>query len=114
VETHTRWSLYEVGSSDGLPRSSTVPRIIRYSPGLGQDYRAGVEIIQLDMELSVTTEAFFYDNGTRLTRIGNGTRADVPVDCPTSSYTWPVYVFRAQGGNGHLALGFLASGFGRW
>jgi hypothetical protein len=50
-----------------------------------------VEIIQLDMELSVTTEAFFYDNGTRLTRIGNGTRADVPVDCPTSSYTWPVY-----------------------
>ncbi|KAF1845120.1 uncharacterized protein K460DRAFT_376610 [Cucurbitaria berberidis CBS 394.84] len=69
----------------------TVPKIRRYSPRMSTEYRAGIELLQFNEDIATIASKFFYDNGTQPIRFGNGTRADIPINCPTSNCTWPIY-----------------------
>jgi hypothetical protein len=91
VEMQTRWTLLDVENASGMLLLSTVPRVTHYSPRVSMEYRDGVELLQKNEELLTVANSFFYDNGTQPTRFGNGTRADIPVNCSTSNCTWPIY-----------------------
>jgi hypothetical protein len=65
--------------------------VTRYEPQPVLIFRDGVKIAQQDKDLQNAAEKFFYDNGTQPMPFGNGTRADIPLSCPTSNCTWPSY-----------------------
>jgi hypothetical protein len=44
-----------------------------------------------DRNLAPVAREFFYRNGTQPVPFGNGTRPDIPLSCPTSNCTWPLY-----------------------
>lgn len=62
-----------------------------YDPGLGTTYQGGARLAQQDLDLQSITNKFFFDNGTQPIPFGNGTRADIPLSCPTSKCTWTPY-----------------------
>jgi hypothetical protein len=72
-------------------QNSSIPIVVQYNPVVPKEFRAGVEILQGNIDMSATLDKFFYDNGTQPQAFGNGTRADIPLSCPTSNCTWPEY-----------------------
>jgi hypothetical protein len=83
VEFPDRWAL--------LPTSGAIPRVVRYEPVYPLEMRHGWEEDQCDKELYQVMNGFFYGNGTQPVPFGNGTRPDIPLSCPTSNCTWPMY-----------------------
>lgn len=82
VELPERWTLQDEGF---------VPKVIYYErPGYGE-VEDGQYTFEDDENLVALMQAFFFDNGTQVRSSGNGTRADIPVTCPTSNCTWPSY-----------------------
>jgi hypothetical protein len=71
VELPERWSLQNT--------TSTIPRSIRYDPGLGKEFRSGFPIATHDPDLFQVLEKFAYGNGTQAEPYGNGTRPDIPL-----------------------------------
>ena len=51
----------------------------------------GYETVQYDVFIYPYVRPFFYSNGTQPVPLGNGTRPDIPLTCPTSTCNWPVY-----------------------
>ncbi|KAH7350469.1 hypothetical protein BKA66DRAFT_541071 [Pyrenochaeta sp. MPI-SDFR-AT-0127] len=78
-----RWTLQ---SSPGV-----LPTTSQYTPDIPKVYIEGVEIVSDDKEMFYVLEKFAYGNGTQPIPFGNGTRPDIPLSCPTSNCTWPVY-----------------------
>jgi hypothetical protein len=72
-------------------QNSSIPTVTTYNPTVPKEFRAGVEIVQSNIDMVGTLDKFFYDNGTQPQAFGNGTRADIPLSCPTSNCTWPEY-----------------------
>jgi hypothetical protein len=70
---------------------SFIPKITQYDPQYNVIDRAGVAILEPTEDLSATAAQFFFGNGTQAVPFGNGTRADIPLSCPTSNCTWPQY-----------------------
>jgi hypothetical protein len=91
VEMPTMWTLFAMDSGSEALQSSTLPKVVRYSPRPSVEYRAGVEVVQNNLDIVALADAFFYDNGTQPFRLGNGTRADIPINCLTGNCTWPPY-----------------------
>jgi hypothetical protein len=77
----TRWTLYG---------SSSAPQVIRYEPHYVKEFMNGDEATQPDQAFMTIADAFFTSNGTKPVVLGNGTRPEIPLSCPTSNCTWPV------------------------
>lgn len=74
-----------------LQGASSIPKVQRYEPEFSREIRAGLISALPDQRIQAVTDAFFYGNGTQSFRFNNGTRPDIPLSCPTSNCTWPVY-----------------------
>ncbi|KAH6472131.1 hypothetical protein HBI59_025880 [Parastagonospora nodorum] len=83
VSLPTRWTL------EGT--AGTLPSTIQYDPHLPLLYREGGQMSVKDKDMSLIIETFSYENGTQPVSFGNGTRPEIPLSCPTSNCTWPVY-----------------------
>ncbi|KAF2644167.1 hypothetical protein P280DRAFT_546987 [Massarina eburnea CBS 473.64] len=72
--------------------TGTIPRATGYSSyGARDEYRlTGLNLV-LDQNLLAVANRFFYKNGTVPITFGKGTRAEVPLSCPSSNCTWPQY-----------------------
>lgn len=82
VDFPDRWTLRGVGS---------IPKVVYYTPQYLPDYRAGIRQAQYDPDFFAVAKKFFYENGTQSIPIGNGTRAEMPINCPTGNCTWAPY-----------------------
>jgi hypothetical protein len=71
VDFPDRWSL-----QDSI---GTLPRAVRYIPGISKEYRDGVPVAIRDPGLFQVVEKFSYGNGTQLLPFGNATRPDIPL-----------------------------------
>ncbi|ENI06971.1 hypothetical protein COCC4DRAFT_133662 [Bipolaris maydis ATCC 48331] len=78
-----RWTLQHTNSS--------ISRVIRYEPVYDIGYENGVDMADLNGEIQNVAELFFVNNGTQPIPFGNGTRAEIPLSCPSSNCTWPSY-----------------------
>jgi hypothetical protein len=78
-----RWTLQAANSS--------IARTVRYQPAYDIEYQNGIDMVQLDQTILAVADQFFLGNGTQPVPFGNGTRADVPVSCPSSNCTWSSY-----------------------
>jgi hypothetical protein len=78
-----RWTLQSTNSS--------IARAVRYEPQYAIEYQNGVPMSQADADILAVADPFFLDNGTQPMAFGNGTRANVPLTCPSSNCTWPHY-----------------------
>ncbi|KAF1936729.1 hypothetical protein EJ02DRAFT_506389 [Clathrospora elynae] len=83
VDFPDRWALQNT--------SSAIPRVITYSPPYIPEFQDGFEMSAADQSLEPIIHQFFYANGTQPVPFGNGTRPDIPLTCPSSNCTWPVY-----------------------
>ncbi|KAF2830651.1 hypothetical protein CC86DRAFT_283505 [Ophiobolus disseminans] len=83
VELPERWSREEV--------SSKIPRTEWYNPGVEKEFRGGFPIASNNPDLFHIVEKFSYGNGTQPIQVGNGSQPEIPLTCPTSKCTWPVY-----------------------
>jgi hypothetical protein len=70
---------------------SEIPRVVQYTPFYTPEYYLDYELNYIDQNVKPVLSKFFLDNGTQPVPFGNGTRADIPLSCPASSCTWPVY-----------------------
>lgn len=84
VDFPERWTLR-------LDVVSEIPRVVRYEPIYTPTFQHHAKTGVLDQAFEPVLSAFFYGNGTQPVQFGNGTRPDVPLSCPTSNCTWPVY-----------------------
>ncbi|OAL53939.1 hypothetical protein IQ07DRAFT_640957 [Pyrenochaeta sp. DS3sAY3a] len=82
VELPTRWTLQDTGD---------LPLSIRYELDATNVYQEGAEMNVADKDMGLVVDKFSFANGTQPTPFGNGTRPDIPLSCPTSKCTWPVY-----------------------
>jgi hypothetical protein len=71
--------------------NSSIPNVVVYKPRFGIEFLAGNELNQQDQDIAAIAQKFLYDNGTQPLQFGNGTRPDIPLSCPTSNCTWPLY-----------------------
>jgi hypothetical protein len=78
-----RWTLQDTNSS--------ITRAIRYEPQYDFDFTSGVQVASTDPAIQGVADPFFVGNGTQPMAFGNGTRADIPLTCPSSNCTWPSY-----------------------
>jgi hypothetical protein len=78
-----RWTLQDTNSS--------IARTVRYEPQYAIEFQNGVPVSSADLDIQAIADPFFIDNGTQPMAFGNGTRADVPLTCPSSNCTWPSY-----------------------
>lgn len=51
----------------------------------------GKKVLARNQDQLNTYMAFYFGNGTQELRLGNGTRPNYPISCPTSNCTWPLY-----------------------
>ncbi|USP81787.1 hypothetical protein yc1106_09061 [Curvularia clavata] len=78
-----RWTLQEANSS--------IPRTVRYQPVYDIEYVNGIDMAETDADIWAIADQFFLHNGTQPVPYGNGTRADIPISCPSTNCTWPSY-----------------------
>ncbi|KAF1936137.1 hypothetical protein EJ02DRAFT_438724 [Clathrospora elynae] len=83
VEMPDRWTLQTT--------AAVAPMAYVYDPGSPMQYRDGFEMAQKERDTFLVIEKFSYGNGTQPVLFGNGTRPDIPVSCPTSNCTWPLF-----------------------
>ncbi|KAE8836665.1 hypothetical protein HRS9139_04763 [Pyrenophora teres f. teres] len=78
-----QWTLQNV--------TSTIPRVVRYEPHYPIEFVNGEEQTQYDQDVLAVADPYWLGNGTQLVPYGNGTRPEIPLSCPTSRCTWPLY-----------------------
>lgn len=78
-----RWTLQETNSS--------ISRVMRYEPVYDIEYQNGDSLAEMNGDIKGVAELFFVNNGTQAIPFGNGTRAEIPLSCPSSNCTWPSY-----------------------
>jgi hypothetical protein len=83
VEFPDRWALQNT--------TSAIPRVVKYEPVYIKEFWQEYENNQYNKDLRPVIQEYLYNNGTKPTPFGNGTRPDIPLSCPTSNCTWPAY-----------------------
>ncbi|KAI1688577.1 DUF3176 containing protein [Pyrenophora tritici-repentis] len=68
-----------------------IPRVLYYDPIYLKEYRYNFETSPTDKYLTPIIDEFLYNNGTQPVPFGNGHRPEMPLSCPTSNCTWPIY-----------------------
>jgi hypothetical protein len=71
IQLPERWSIEVAGSS--------IPRAIRYEPGVGKEFREDIPIATNDPDLYHIVEKYSYGNGTQPINVGNGSQAEIPL-----------------------------------
>jgi hypothetical protein len=74
-----------------LNGTSTIPLVLTYDPKVSQGNAFQGLLVLPNDEIQTVARKFFFENGTAPIPFGNGTRADIPLSCPTSNCTWPLY-----------------------
>lgn len=72
-------------------QKSSIPRVTHYEPHFTKILSNNTEIINPDLDISATLDKFFFDFGAPQLKVGNATRAEIPLSCPTSDCTWEPY-----------------------
>ncbi|KAF1964139.1 hypothetical protein BU23DRAFT_493657, partial [Bimuria novae-zelandiae CBS 107.79] len=72
-------------------QNSSIPRVTRYEPHYTKKWQSGEQVLNPDRDISAIVDKFFFDMGVPQVQVGNGTRAEVPLSCPTSDCTWEPY-----------------------
>lgn len=83
VEYPDRWRMLGVVGE--------IPKVIHYEPRSPPQFLHNTESAVYDRVLLPVLKDYFYSNRTQPVPYGNGTRPEIPLSCPTSSCTWPVY-----------------------
>lgn len=80
-----RWELQKLPSS--------IPRVTRYDPFLAREMRFqdNATVINPDQDMKAIADKFFFGYGVPEIPFGNGTRAEIPLSCPSSNCTWEPY-----------------------
>jgi hypothetical protein len=75
------------------PGAGTIPRATGYVPqSVGLEYRRDSgENLVIDQNIFGVAKSYFFGNGTTPVPFGKGARAEVPLSCPNSQCTWPLY-----------------------
>jgi len=68
-----------------------IPRIVRYEPRSPPQFWQNSEQLVYNRELIAVMRQYFFGNGTQPVPFGNGIRPEIPLSCPTSNCTWPIY-----------------------
>jgi hypothetical protein len=68
-----------------------LPRVIQYKPEFVKELENGEKIMIADQSMMQVADAFFTSNGTQPVALGNGTRPEIPLSCPTINCIWPAY-----------------------
>ncbi|KAL6158611.1 hypothetical protein ACJBU6_02718 [Exserohilum turcicum] len=71
--------------------ASALPKMTRYTANVDTIWREGAMVANTNGDMALVIDKFSYGNGTQPVKFGNGTRPDIPVSCPSSNCTWPVY-----------------------
>ncbi|KAF1970040.1 hypothetical protein BU23DRAFT_591333 [Bimuria novae-zelandiae CBS 107.79] len=72
-------------------QNSSIPRVTRYEPHYTKKWQSGALVLNPDRDRSAIADKFFFDMGVPQVQAGNGTRAEVPLYCPTSDCKWEPY-----------------------
>ncbi|KAF2661784.1 hypothetical protein K491DRAFT_586681, partial [Lophiostoma macrostomum CBS 122681] len=83
AQSTQKWSL--------LTQQSSIPKVSYYSPGLSREFLIGETSVNPDRDVQQIADKYFYDFGVPAVTVGNGTRPDIPVSCPSSNCTWEPY-----------------------
>ncbi|KAI8935461.1 hypothetical protein NX059_008031 [Plenodomus lindquistii] len=83
VELPDRWILQK--------SRGQLPLMINYIPDATMVFQDGGQNAGDDQDLAYVVDKFAFGNGTQTVPFGSGNRPDIPVSCPTSNCTWPVY-----------------------
>jgi hypothetical protein len=68
-----------------------LPTVKDYRPRTRPRYFQQHDVSFQDKSLFSIANDYFYGNGTQPVPFGNGTRPDIPLSCPSSNCTWPIY-----------------------
>jgi hypothetical protein len=69
-----------------------IPKATGYEPfSSGKEFMQGSQTMELDQSMLGLSYHYFYGDGTRPMAFGKGMRAEVPLGCPNSNCTWPLY-----------------------
>lgn len=71
--------------------NGSIPRVVRYTPFYTPEFQQGFETTFVNPAIRPVVGQFFIDNGTQPIPFGNGTRAEVPLTCPTGDCSWQQY-----------------------
>ena len=71
--------------------SSSIPIVKTYIPPIAKLFMKGVEQGSIDAITAPVIRSYFYENGSIPVPFGSGFRPDIPLSCPSSKCTWPVY-----------------------
>ncbi|PVH93592.1 hypothetical protein DM02DRAFT_220929 [Periconia macrospinosa] len=74
-----------------LRGKGAIAKIVRYQPESLVETRDWVPLFQQEQYVRPTIQEFFFRNGTQPVAMGNGTRPEIPVSCPTSNCTFPEF-----------------------
>jgi hypothetical protein len=75
------------------PGNGTIPRATGYVPMIpGLEFRrdSGENLVP-DQNILGLAKSYIFGNGTTPTPFGKGARAEIPLSCPASQCTWPLY-----------------------
>ena len=68
-----------------------IPYVIQYEPPYLMEFQGGWETSVYNNDLQPVVQQFLYRNGSKPVSFGTSYRPDIPLSCPTSNCTWPVY-----------------------
>ncbi|KAF2449614.1 hypothetical protein P171DRAFT_379677 [Karstenula rhodostoma CBS 690.94] len=72
-------------------QNSSIPRVERYEQNNVKILASGQEVMSPDLDMKAAIDQSFLDFGVPQYQVGNGTQAEIPLSCPTSSCTWEPY-----------------------
>jgi hypothetical protein len=78
-----RWTLHDTPGE--------IPRVVHYDPVYLEEFQGGFENRVYNTDTQPVIQQFLYGNGTQPVVFGTGVRAEVPLSCPTSNCSWPIY-----------------------
>jgi hypothetical protein len=78
-----KWTLHEM--------SGQIPYVVRYNRPYQMEFKGGWETSIYNSDLMPVVQQFLTRNGTKPTPFGTSYRPEIPLSCPTSNCTWPVY-----------------------
>ncbi|KAF2681453.1 hypothetical protein K458DRAFT_371855 [Lentithecium fluviatile CBS 122367] len=72
---------------------SSIPKVTRFESPYLQEFRfdGWAPEVTVDQDIQTTADKFFFNFGITQAQVGNGTRAEIPLSCPTSNCTWEPY-----------------------
>jgi hypothetical protein len=76
-----------------LSENGSIPMVTQFQSTVLREFRFTnwMEQVTVDQEAQAVADKFFFGLGVPQVKVGNGTRAEIPVSCPSSNCTWKPY-----------------------